>query len=556
MANKKISELNQAGSLGANDEFAVVQGTETKKTSLNEIANGVSSIGGFQNVQADWDESNSSSDAFIKNKPSVEQSDWDETDTNSPAFIKNKPQPVAVPFAGNYDYVGYSTTASPLSITQQGQVVVHELGNNEFELCVSSYDLNGYPFAFYLEASTTNQEDDENIFSNRFTEGSLVTMLLTDGIGTSAGGAITGIVKSVARSSDSLYFIVRFSGVSSFGIYNPSNNCSLHVESDLTYSRYRAWINNAQLDASIGGGLPVNYRVFKPQTFITEPSELTFSNLFIDSENIRVNGSDLTLTGSGNTISIQGGNLVSSILKFENEVLITENVTITSTIPVTLYFRVLKVSSGKILTQGSNVTIKYEYINDSNLITGSSVSQESWFSPNTLPQNNIELKETYNFSMTGTASSTVAKLYKSAGVGKATTDPFDPGLNSGFNDPYIVHNDSTLSSIRVNFANAATSGFGTNDPSISIRLELFKVGYSTRTLIATIDVPLTNTSGVGVWANLAGNAFQSCVKDLTADNISLTAGDLIGVQFTNVPNNAGMIDAVGQLSVSLEANIN
>ena len=54
----------------------------------------ISSSGGAQ-VQANWDESDSSSPAYIQNKPSIpqspEQSDWNETDSSSLAYIKNKP---------------------------------------------------------------------------------------------------------------------------------------------------------------------------------------------------------------------------------------------------------------------------------------------------------------------------------------------------------------------------------------------------------------------------------------------------------------------------------
>ena len=55
----------------------------------------VISAAGGQQVQSDWDEWNSSSPAYIKNKPSIpqspEQSDWNETDPYSLAYIKNKP---------------------------------------------------------------------------------------------------------------------------------------------------------------------------------------------------------------------------------------------------------------------------------------------------------------------------------------------------------------------------------------------------------------------------------------------------------------------------------
>ena len=50
---------------------------------------------GEENVQADWDETNTGSDAFIKNKPTIPaaqvQADWSEADNTQADFIKNKP---------------------------------------------------------------------------------------------------------------------------------------------------------------------------------------------------------------------------------------------------------------------------------------------------------------------------------------------------------------------------------------------------------------------------------------------------------------------------------
>lgn len=51
-------------------------------------------------AQADWNEADTSSPAYIKNKPTIptqKQSDWDEDDTSDPAYIKNKPTIPTVP---------------------------------------------------------------------------------------------------------------------------------------------------------------------------------------------------------------------------------------------------------------------------------------------------------------------------------------------------------------------------------------------------------------------------------------------------------------------------
>lgn len=62
----------------------------TDKTKLDGIASGAE-----VNVQSDWNEADSSSDAYIANKPTIPaaqvQSDWNEADNTKADYIKNKP---------------------------------------------------------------------------------------------------------------------------------------------------------------------------------------------------------------------------------------------------------------------------------------------------------------------------------------------------------------------------------------------------------------------------------------------------------------------------------
>ena len=64
--------------------------TASEQTKLAGIA-----VGAEVNVQSDWNETNTSSDAFIKNKPTIPdaqiQSDWNQTNTSAKDYIKNKP---------------------------------------------------------------------------------------------------------------------------------------------------------------------------------------------------------------------------------------------------------------------------------------------------------------------------------------------------------------------------------------------------------------------------------------------------------------------------------
>lgn len=64
--------------------------TDTDKDKLDGIE-----AGAEKNVQADWNQSNSSADDYIKNKPSIPdpqvQSDWNQTNSAAVDYIKNKP---------------------------------------------------------------------------------------------------------------------------------------------------------------------------------------------------------------------------------------------------------------------------------------------------------------------------------------------------------------------------------------------------------------------------------------------------------------------------------
>lgn len=64
------------------------------------VSNDVTKLGNIEsgaqvNVQADWTEADTTSDAFIKNKPTIPsaqvQSDWDQSSTTAVDYIKNKP---------------------------------------------------------------------------------------------------------------------------------------------------------------------------------------------------------------------------------------------------------------------------------------------------------------------------------------------------------------------------------------------------------------------------------------------------------------------------------
>lgn len=62
--------------------------------------------GAEKNVQADWNQSDSSADDYIKNKPTISQqvqSDWAQSDSTDPSYIQNKPNLATVATSGSYN---------------------------------------------------------------------------------------------------------------------------------------------------------------------------------------------------------------------------------------------------------------------------------------------------------------------------------------------------------------------------------------------------------------------------------------------------------------------
>lgn len=101
----KITSITSVGSgaIITSNERSKINNLDVNSTNRT-VTDGVDSIvvppaNAEVNVQANWNESDSASDAFIQNKPTLApsnaeanvQANWNETDTNNDAFILNKP---------------------------------------------------------------------------------------------------------------------------------------------------------------------------------------------------------------------------------------------------------------------------------------------------------------------------------------------------------------------------------------------------------------------------------------------------------------------------------
>lgn len=96
-ATETYVQEETSGKVDAVDGYGLSQNdfTDELLDKLNDIAPSAE-----VNVQSDWNESDSASDAFIKNKPTIPeaqvQSDWEESDSAEPSYIKNKPQNLSI----------------------------------------------------------------------------------------------------------------------------------------------------------------------------------------------------------------------------------------------------------------------------------------------------------------------------------------------------------------------------------------------------------------------------------------------------------------------------
>ena len=146
--NAKTSEQNASASAAAS-AVSATDSANSAKEAATFAANAAESanLATSGQVNADWNVTDSTSKAFIKNKPKVpdEQinADWNETDTNSKAFIKNKPQVIdeqgvttiaqRITDAGLDDvrlYMANGITTKALTVYEESSVPTANAGNS------------------------------------------------------------------------------------------------------------------------------------------------------------------------------------------------------------------------------------------------------------------------------------------------------------------------------------------------------------------------------------------------------------------------------------------
>lgn len=105
--------LSSDVTLGASDVLSTAQQNAVNSGVTSSDVTKLSGIesGAEVNVQANWNEADSSSDAYIQNKPTIPaaqvQSNWTEADTSAASYIENKPSLSTVATSGSFDDLGH-----------------------------------------------------------------------------------------------------------------------------------------------------------------------------------------------------------------------------------------------------------------------------------------------------------------------------------------------------------------------------------------------------------------------------------------------------------------
>ncbi len=268
-----------------------------------------------------------------------------EQDIATKKYVDNKP----VGFAGKYEYLGKTSFPStpPVLDDNNGEFALYVGEFGEYVLYMSAFDKEGYPFAFYAEAMLSNNRDTDGTFDNRYAEGAAITSLLSN-----PSGALTGLVKSLKRATN---FEITLDVTSEYSFDAPNTSVSLHIETDLSYSRNRTWLNSSHFDQTVGP-----YFTLRSHNYVIEQvSDCTRQQYEFNSPVSTLEGADIYFTQS-RTLSLNNSEQATQEIYIKNLLVINSGITIvfTSDIPTILLLR--KVAGNGNLVASDNVTILYE----------------------------------------------------------------------------------------------------------------------------------------------------------------------------------------------------
>ena len=161
--------------------------------------------------------------------------------------------------------------------------------------------------------------------------------------------------------------------------------------------------------------------------------------------------------------------------------------------------------------------------------------------------------QAFELSLPGNASSTIGQLSKgnettgNPGGHKSSTSSGDPGINNGGPDPIKIGAAGTIDAAYLTVAHAAVST-GTFTSPATATFDVYRVDYSTRTLLGTITFNLTDAD---VFNNLGSDRFAAYSA---SPSIAVAEGDLIGVEFRNQSGGNSLINSLGGIFLKCEVN--
>lgn len=156
-------------------------------------------------------------------------------------------------------------------------------------------------------------------------------------------------------------------------------------------------------------------------------------------------------------------------------------------------------------------------------------------------------------AMMGSAASSIGIFSKSSVAANPSsysnpiTNPYGNYID-GAVDPYIIPFNYTITEVYITVGRVAVSGATVGSNPV-LRIEFFKHSASSRTSLGSADLPI-NPANCGIYNNLGGNNFQKSEK--IGLNITGSAGDIIGWQFTNLSSTNNEINAIAQCTTTVK----
>lgn len=281
----RLSINSSTGVLSANSQTDN-NFTNTLKTKLDGIASGAE-----VNVQADWNEASSSSDAYIKNKPTIPaaqvNSDWNAS--SGVAQILNKPTLATVATSGSYN---------DLSDKPAGMVIL-SYGSSTWNDFITAYNDNRIVYCRASSGSDPGSGSQTRLafmaYVNNATTPTEVEFQYVRSVST----------KSASNQSDQV-FVYKLTSTGAWTVENRPVMCKLAAGSNMgiTYSNNTLTLNadaQQQSNWTQSDNTKVDFIKNKP-SLATVATSGSYNDLSNKPTIPTVNNSTITITNNGSTV--------------------------------------------------------------------------------------------------------------------------------------------------------------------------------------------------------------------------------------------------------------